>query len=421
MQVDPLKRVAAMFMALIFLLGCIPAYATQESDANGRVIVEDASATAGGQVTVNLKLEDVPHLAAFQFFIQYDENVLSLTDRVAKDLSGVQFGKITNGNSFKLSWMEASQDNVDVNMAIAQLTFEVNSNASLPTLIKVSYDAEQQAIFYNTEDGPVAVNPKPIDGTITIQSLTGKVTVENGTLVDPPADNLYAPGETVRAKANDVTGQVFKGWTSADIAIPEADAKNPELSFTMPTPAKPVTVKAEFETDATPQKVTVENGTLVDPPADNLYAPGETVKIKANNPPSGKNFSRWTWTGPDSLNFLTGSAQNSEASFQMPNSEVNLTATYSSTDTPCYVATAVYGSYDCPEVWTLRRFRDEVLAQTWYGRLFIRLYYAVSPTAVKLFGGCEWFQNFFRERLDKMVSNLQADGFESTPYQDRAW
>ena len=87
----------------------------------------------------------------------------------------------------------------------------------------------------------------------------------------------------------------------------------------------------------------------------------------------------------------------------------------------CYVATAVYGSYDCPEVWTLRRFRDEVLAETWYGRLFIRLYYAVSPTAVKLFGESEWFQNFFRARLDKMVSGLQADGFASTPYQDQAW
>ena len=24
----------------------------------------------------------------------------------------------------------------------------------------------------------------------------------------------------------------------------------------------------------------------------------------------------------------------------------------------CYVATAVYGSYDCPEVWVLRRYRD---------------------------------------------------------------
>ena len=93
-------------------------------------------------------------------------------------------------------------------------------------------------------------------------------------------------------------------------------------------------------------------------------------------------------------------------------------------DTPsggCYVATSVYGSYDCPEVWTLRRFRDEVLAETWYGRLFIRLYYTVSPTAVKLFGDCEWFQNFFRDRLDKMVSGLQEDGFESTPYQDLEW
>ena len=27
----------------------------------------------------------------------------------------------------------------------------------------------------------------------------------------------------------------------------------------------------------------------------------------------------------------------------------------------CYVATCVYGSYDCPQVWTLRRYRDDVL------------------------------------------------------------
>ena len=44
---------------------------------------------------------------------------------------------------------------------------------------------------------------------------------------------------------------------------------------------------------------------------------------------------------------------------------------YSETSTPpagnsggCYVATAVYGSYDCPEVWTLRRYRDYTLAAT---------------------------------------------------------
>ena len=43
----------------------------------------------------------------------------------------------------------------------------------------------------------------------------------------------------------------------------------------------------------------------------------------------------------------------------------------------CYVATAVYGSYDCPQVWTLRRYRDYTLAETWHGRAFIRTYYAI--------------------------------------------
>lgn len=52
----------------------------------------------------------------------------------------------------------------------------------------------------------------------------------------------------------------------------------------------------------------------------------------------------------------------------------------------CYVATAVYGSYDCPPVWTLRRFRDFTLSKTWYGRTFIRTYYIISPTLVKWFG-----------------------------------
>lgn len=87
----------------------------------------------------------------------------------------------------------------------------------------------------------------------------------------------------------------------------------------------------------------------------------------------------------------------------------------------CYVATAVYGSYDCPEVWTLRRYRDNTLAETWYGRAFIKTYYAISPTLVKWFGDTAWFKNMWKGKLDRMVANLQADGVESTPYEDRNW
>lgn len=86
-----------------------------------------------------------------------------------------------------------------------------------------------------------------------------------------------------------------------------------------------------------------------------------------------------------------------------------------------YVATAVYGSYDCPEVWTLRRYRDYELSQTAGGRAFIKTYYAISPTIVEYFGDEAWFQQMWRGPLDRMVTSLQAKGYESTPYEDINW
>lgn len=87
----------------------------------------------------------------------------------------------------------------------------------------------------------------------------------------------------------------------------------------------------------------------------------------------------------------------------------------------CYVATCVYGSYDCPQVWTLRRYRDDTLASTWYGRAFIRTYYAVSPTLVAWFGHTDWFKKLWRGKLDRMVESLRENGVEDTPYNDKPW
>lgn len=87
----------------------------------------------------------------------------------------------------------------------------------------------------------------------------------------------------------------------------------------------------------------------------------------------------------------------------------------------CYIATAVYGSYDCPQVWTLRRYRDNILAGTWCGRLFVAFYYAVSPILVKRFGKTQWFKNMWKPKLDRMVERLNEKGVADTPYQDRQW
>ena len=85
----------------------------------------------------------------------------------------------------------------------------------------------------------------------------------------------------------------------------------------------------------------------------------------------------------------------------------------------CYIATCVYGSYDCPEVWTLRRFRDYSLDTTWYGRMFIHTYYKISPVLVKRFGEKKLFKKAWRKVLDKMVERLCSKGIEMTPYQDK--
>lgn len=85
----------------------------------------------------------------------------------------------------------------------------------------------------------------------------------------------------------------------------------------------------------------------------------------------------------------------------------------------CYVATCVYGSYDCPEVWILRRYRDFTLYKTWYGKIFIHLYYFIGPKFVGLFGDSLWVKSFWKRILDKIVTKLQKQGVQNTPYKDR--
>ncbi len=85
----------------------------------------------------------------------------------------------------------------------------------------------------------------------------------------------------------------------------------------------------------------------------------------------------------------------------------------------CYVATCVYNSYDCPELWTLRRFRDEYLEERVLGRAFIKVYYKLSPCLVKAFGKKPWFNTLCKSRLDRLVVKLQNKGYKSTQYYDK--
>ena len=75
----------------------------------------------------------------------------------------------------------------------------------------------------------------------------------------------------------------------------------------------------------------------------------------------------------------------------------------------CYIATAVYGSYNAAEVMTLRRFRDEVLMNHWWGRVFVKIYYTLSPPVADKLKNAERINSLVRSQLNLFVKYLRKE------------
>lgn len=73
----------------------------------------------------------------------------------------------------------------------------------------------------------------------------------------------------------------------------------------------------------------------------------------------------------------------------------------------CYIATAVYGSYDQPQVMILRKYRDEVLMRTEGGRFLVRIYYFFSPPLAGKLKENSKINRIVRCLLDKLVNRLE--------------
>lgn len=77
-----------------------------------------------------------------------------------------------------------------------------------------------------------------------------------------------------------------------------------------------------------------------------------------------------------------------------------------SINTGCYIATAVYGSYDATEVLVLRKFRDDILSKHLLGRIFIKIYYTLSPPVAEWLKDAKKVNLLVKNILDKFVHRL---------------
>lgn len=62
----------------------------------------------------------------------------------------------------------------------------------------------------------------------------------------------------------------------------------------------------------------------------------------------------------------------------------------------CFIATAIYGSYETPQVKKLRKFRDNTLYRYCWGRQFIKFYYQYSPPIANWLKGRKKISMFVR-------------------------
>uniref|UniRef100_UPI004048D1EA CFI-box-CTERM domain-containing protein n=1 Tax=Algoriphagus sp. TaxID=1872435 RepID=UPI004048D1EA len=73
----------------------------------------------------------------------------------------------------------------------------------------------------------------------------------------------------------------------------------------------------------------------------------------------------------------------------------------------CYIATMAYGDFDHPQVMELRKFRDEFLRKTFFGRYFIKIYYMYSPYLVEKLKNKPKINELFRSSLDLLINTFK--------------
>jgi hypothetical protein len=94
-----------------------------------------------------------------------------------------------------------------------------------------------------------------------------------------------------------------------------------------------------------------------------------------------------------------------------PSSNISQGASYKPTSTSsnsgCYIATMAYGDYDHPQVMILRKFRDEVLDKSEFGKWFIKTYYHYSPKLVKKLKNKKVINSMIRRILNQFIKLIK--------------
>lgn len=73
----------------------------------------------------------------------------------------------------------------------------------------------------------------------------------------------------------------------------------------------------------------------------------------------------------------------------------------------CFIATSTYGDPFCENVIYLRLFRDYFLCNHYLGRIFVQIYYSISPPLAALIESNSYLQNASRHSLGALIKCIR--------------
>jgi hypothetical protein len=160
---------------------------------------------------------------------------------------------------------------------------------------------------------------------------------------------------------------------------------------------EPITDDESFMAGAPAKEATIEAAELI-VPTDALS--GERIAVEMGGLVAETHY----YVGVRAIDACAGQGPIAVAEIETPKRTF-------STVTPCFIATAAYGSALASEVSALRELRDRYLMPNAIGRLFVRAYYASSPWLAKVIAAHESLRaatRFLLEPLVELARSLQG-------------
>ena len=273
-----------------------------------------------------------------------------------------------------------------------------------------------------------------LDLTLTIPPITYELTMAadpgvGGTATDLTNASPYEESAEVSIKAEANEGYEFVNWTAPAGGFDDANAA--ETTFTMP--AEAVTVTANFEeilpppppvyptvTTQAATNITTNSATLNVDYTVGDFSPVEVRFAYRKSVDAAWSYTAWVSKAVDGTydTLVNGLSSSTKYDFKAQleyNGTViqgaTLQFTTSTTISPCFIATAAYGTPTAEQIDVLREFRDVVLLESTVGSQFVALYYQLSPPIADFISGSSFLRTLVRELLvDPIVWIVEAAG-----------